>query len=65
MSSTAQDLDLERHRGSCFALLVKTDLQAEPRHKGMSMLLAEKGKVSPSAASSRNSATRASIPRSF
>ena len=30
--------------GSCFALLVKTDPQAEPRHKGMSMLLAEKGK---------------------
>ena len=28
--------------GQCFALLVKTDLQAEPRHKGMSMLLAEK-----------------------
>ena len=30
--------------GSCFALLVKTDPAAEPRHKGMSMLLAEKGK---------------------
>jgi alkylation response protein AidB-like acyl-CoA dehydrogenase len=30
--------------GSCFALLVKTDPQAEPRHRGMSMLLAEKGK---------------------
>ncbi|WP_119166716.1 acyl-CoA dehydrogenase family protein [Algihabitans albus] len=30
-------------QGSCFALLVKTDLKAEPRHKGMSMLLAEKG----------------------
>jgi alkylation response protein AidB-like acyl-CoA dehydrogenase len=29
--------------GSCFALLVKTDLHADPRHKGMSMLLAEKG----------------------
>jgi alkylation response protein AidB-like acyl-CoA dehydrogenase len=29
--------------GSCFALLVKTDLNAEPRHRGMSMLLAEKG----------------------
>ena len=29
--------------GSCFALLVKTDLDAEPRHHGMSMLLAEKG----------------------
>ena len=27
----------------CFALLVKTDPAAEPRHKGMSMLLAEKG----------------------
>jgi alkylation response protein AidB-like acyl-CoA dehydrogenase len=30
-------------QGSCFALLVKTDPAAEPRHKGMSMLLAEKG----------------------
>ena len=29
--------------GSCFALLVKTDPAAKPRHKGMSMLLAEKG----------------------
>ena len=29
--------------GQCVALLVKTDPQAEPRHKGMSMLLAEKG----------------------
>ena len=29
--------------GSCFALLVKTDPSAEPRHRGMSMLLAEKG----------------------
>ena len=29
--------------GSCFALLVKTDPDAEPRHRGMSMLLAEKG----------------------
>jgi len=28
--------------GQCFALLVKTDPTAEPRHKGMSMLLAEK-----------------------
>ena len=28
--------------GSCFALLVKTDPKAEPRHKGMSMFLAEK-----------------------
>jgi len=31
-------------KGSCFALLVKTDLEAKPRHKGMTMLLAEKGK---------------------
>jgi len=30
-------------KGSCFALLVKTDLQADPRHKGMSMFIAEKG----------------------
>ena len=29
--------------GSCFALLVKTDLAAEPRHRGMSLFLAEKG----------------------
>jgi len=29
--------------GSCFALLVKTDPQAQPRHRGMSVLLAEKG----------------------
>ena len=29
--------------GSCFALLVKTDPDAEPRHRGMSMFLAEKG----------------------
>ena len=30
-------------QGSCFALLVKTDSDTEPRHKGMSMLLAPKG----------------------
>ena len=30
-------------QGSCFALLVKTDPTAEPRHRGMSMFLAEKG----------------------
>jgi len=29
--------------GNCFALLVKTDPAAEPRHKGMSLLIAEKG----------------------
>jgi alkylation response protein AidB-like acyl-CoA dehydrogenase len=29
--------------GQCFALLVKTDPTAEPRHKGMSLFLAEKG----------------------
>ncbi len=29
--------------GSCFALLVKTDPGAEPRHKGTAMFLAEKG----------------------
>jgi alkylation response protein AidB-like acyl-CoA dehydrogenase len=29
--------------GSCFALLVKTDPDAAPRHKGMSMFIAEKG----------------------
>ena len=30
-------------QGSCFALLVKTDPEIQPRHKGMSMLLAPKG----------------------
>jgi len=30
-------------QGSCFAVLVKTDPDAEPRHKGMTMLLCEKG----------------------
>ena len=29
--------------GNCFALLVKTDPSAQPRHKGMSLLIAEKG----------------------
>jgi alkylation response protein AidB-like acyl-CoA dehydrogenase len=29
--------------GQCFALLVKTDAAAEPRHRGMSLFLAEKG----------------------
>jgi alkylation response protein AidB-like acyl-CoA dehydrogenase len=29
--------------GNCLALLVKTDAKAEPRHKGMSLLIAEKG----------------------
>jgi len=29
-------------QGTCFALLVKTDLEAQPRHKGMSLFLAEK-----------------------
>ena len=29
--------------GSCFALLVKTDPAAEPRHRGMSLLIAPKG----------------------
>lgn len=29
--------------GTCFALLVKTDPDANPRHKGMSMFIAEKG----------------------
>lgn len=30
-------------QGSCFALLVKTDSEIQPRHKGMSMFLAPKG----------------------
>ena len=29
--------------GTCFAVLTKTDPEAEPRHKGMSMFIAEKG----------------------
>jgi len=29
--------------GSCFGVLVKTDPEAQPRHKGMSMLICEKG----------------------
>ena len=29
--------------GSCFAVLVKTDPEVQPRHKGMSMFLCEKG----------------------
>jgi len=29
--------------GTCFAILAKTDAGAEPRHRGMSMFLAEKG----------------------
>lgn len=29
--------------GTCFALLVKTDANADPRHHGMSMFVAEKG----------------------
>lgn len=29
--------------GNCFALLVKTDSTANPRHRGMSLLIAEKG----------------------
>ena len=29
--------------GTCFAVLTKTDPQAEPRHRGMSMFIAEKG----------------------
>jgi alkylation response protein AidB-like acyl-CoA dehydrogenase len=31
-------------QGSCFAVLVKTDADARPPHKGMSMFLCEKGK---------------------
>ena len=30
--------------GACFAVLAKTDPEAQPRHKGMSMFLCEKGK---------------------
>ncbi len=50
--------------GSCFALLVKTNPEAQPRHNGMSLFIAPKqaglhGR--PQAA--RSSATRRSIPR--
>src|SRR3546814_7637680 len=31
------------YHGNCFALLVKTDMQAGPRHKGMILFIAEKG----------------------
>jgi alkylation response protein AidB-like acyl-CoA dehydrogenase len=30
-------------QGSCFAMLAKTDPEAQPRHKGMAMFLCEKG----------------------
>lgn len=30
-------------QGSCFAILTKTDPEAQPRHKGMSMFIAQKG----------------------
>jgi alkylation response protein AidB-like acyl-CoA dehydrogenase len=30
-------------QGSCFAVLAKTDPEAQPRHKGMAMFLCEKG----------------------
>jgi alkylation response protein AidB-like acyl-CoA dehydrogenase len=30
-------------KGSCFAVLAKTDPEAQPRHKGMTMFLCEKG----------------------
>jgi alkylation response protein AidB-like acyl-CoA dehydrogenase len=30
-------------KGSCFAVLTKTDPEAQPRHKGMAMFLCEKG----------------------
>ncbi len=30
-------------RGSCYALLVKTDTKADPRYKGMSLMIAPKG----------------------
>ncbi len=31
------------YHGNCFALLVKTDPDTQPRHKGMSLFIAEKG----------------------
>jgi alkylation response protein AidB-like acyl-CoA dehydrogenase len=30
-------------QGSCFAVLAKTDPEAEPRHRGLTMFLCEKG----------------------
>ena len=51
--------------GNCFALLVKTDPKAEPRHKGMSLFIAEKGEgFTRRPASWRSWATRASTPPS-
>ena len=44
--------------GDCFALLVKTDPHAQPRHSGMSLFIAPKqARASASAASWRSSAT--------
>ena len=52
--------------GSCFALLVKTDPQAQPRHKGMSLFIAPKQDgLHASDASSKSSATSRSIPPSW
>ena len=50
--------------GSCFALLVKTDPHADPRHKGMSMLLAREGAGLPRRPqAAKSSATRGSTAR--
>ena len=51
--------------GNCLALLVKTDPDAKPRHRGMSLLIAEKGPgFHGRTASWKSSATEASIPAS-
>src|SRR2546421_6955047 len=53
--------------GQIFALLVKTDLTADPRHRGMSLFLAEKGPGFTVSKSSESSAIKGSTParRSF
>lgn len=51
-------------QGNCIALLVKTDPEAQPRHRGMSLLLAERARASRSRASWKNWAIAASTPAS-
>ena len=50
--------------GTCFAVLVKTDPDAKPRHKGMSCSSPRRRRDSQSRRRSRSSATRASTARS-
>ena len=58
-----QDVDHQRARGNCLAVLVKTDTGAEPRHPGMSLFLVpRRSRGYTVAASSASSGTRASTP---